>query len=57
MSEQDGMDDWAAAMAEQAESEENQGAEDDVQPAELDEFTEDAPISSERFSHYQTLPT
>ncbi len=55
MSEQDGMDDWAAAMAEQAESEENQGAEDDVQPAELDEFTEDAPISSEEKRKLDTI--
>ncbi|QCZ94252.1 flagellar motor switch protein FliN [Salinimonas iocasae] len=55
MSEQDGMDDWAAAMAEQAESEENQGAEDYVQPAELDEFTEDAPISSEEKRKLDTI--
>ena len=55
MSEQDGMDDWAAAMAEQAESEENQGAEGDVQPAELDEFTEDAPISSEEKRKLDTI--
>ncbi|MBD3585325.1 flagellar motor switch protein FliN [Salinimonas sp. HHU 13199] len=55
MSEQDGMDDWAAAMAEQAESEENQGAQEDVQPAELDEFTEDAPISSEEKRKLDTI--
>ena len=55
MSEKDGMDEWAAAMAEQAESEENQGAEDDVQPAELDEFTEDAPISSEEKRKLDTI--
>ncbi len=55
MSEQDGMDDWAAAMAEQAESEESQGAEEDVQPAELDEFTEDAPISSEEKRKLDTI--
>ncbi|WP_100655798.1 flagellar motor switch protein FliN [Alteromonas flava] len=49
MSEEDGMDDWAAAMAEQAESEEAEEAEgaegDDVQVAELDELSDDEPIT------------
>jgi len=53
MSEEDGMDDWAAAMAEQAESEEQAG--DDVQPAELDEFTDDAPISQEEKRKLDTI--
>ena len=46
---EDGMDDWAAAMAEQAESEAEQEAGDneDVQVAELDELTDDAPITQE----------
>jgi len=50
MSEEDGLDDWAAAMAEQADSEEAEGSEgeaagDDVHVAELDELSEDAPIT------------
>lgn len=50
MSEEDGLDDWAAAMAEQADSEEAEGGEgeaagDDVHVAELDELSEDAPIT------------
>ena len=51
MSEEDGMDDWAAAMAEQAESEETEaeeggeGVEEDIQVAELDDLSEDAPIT------------
>lgn len=53
MSEEDGMDDWAAAMAEQAESEAQEG--DDVQPAELDEFTDDAPISQEEKRKLDTI--
>ena len=36
---EDGMDDWAAAMAEQAESEDAEQENDDVQVAELDELT------------------
>lgn len=45
---EDGMDDWAAAMAEQAESEaEQDGDNGDVQVAELDELTDDAPITQE----------
>ncbi len=57
MSEQDGMDDWAAAMAEQADSEADEGAQsgDDVQPAELDEFTDDAPISAEEKRKLDTI--
>ncbi|WP_137167754.1 flagellar motor switch protein FliN [Salinimonas lutimaris] len=53
MSEEDGMDDWAAAMAEQADSEAQEG--DDVQPAELDEFTDDAPISQEEKRKLDTI--
>ena len=53
MSEEDGMDDWAAAMAEQAESEAQEG--DDVQTAELDEFTDDAPISQEEKRKLDTI--
>ncbi|WP_100642116.1 flagellar motor switch protein FliN [Alteromonas facilis] len=52
MSEEDGMDDWAAAMAEQAESEEGEQAEpaetaegDDVQVAELDELSSEESIT------------
>ena len=59
MSEEDGMDDWAAAMAEQADAEEGEaegeggdspdlGANEiDVQVAELDEL-EDEPITNEQ---------
>jgi flagellar motor switch protein FliN/FliY len=50
MSEEDGMDDWAAAMAEQSDSEEAEGSDsdaaaEDVHVAELDELSEDAPIT------------
>ena len=57
MSEEDGMDDWAAAMAEQADAEAEEGEaeespdlganEIDVQVAELDELQEDKPITPE----------
>ncbi|RDV25076.1 flagellar motor switch protein FliN [Alteromonas aestuariivivens] len=53
MSEQDGMDDWAAAMAEQAESEADQA--EGVQAAELDELTDDAPISQEEKKKLDTI--
>ncbi len=59
MSEEDGMDDWAAAMAEQADSEEdgeNAGEEgEDVKVAELDELTDDAPISNEEKKKLDTI--
>ena len=57
MSEEDGMDDWAAAMAEQAESEAEQEAGDneDVQVAELDELTDDAPITQEEKKKLDTI--
>ncbi|AXR05749.1 flagellar motor switch protein FliN [Salinimonas sediminis] len=55
MSEEDGLDDWAAAMAEQADSEAEDGAEDGVQTAELDEFTDDAPISAEEKRKLDTI--
>ncbi|MBU2977971.1 flagellar motor switch protein FliN [Alteromonas sp. C1M14] len=56
MSENDGMDDWAEAMAEQADAEEN-GSEngDDVQVAELDELTDDAPITQEEKKKLDTI--
>ena len=54
---EDGMDDWAAAMAEQAESEAEQEAGDneDVQVAELDELTDDAPITQEEKKKLETI--
>ena len=61
--EDDGMDDWAAAMAEQAEAEEEEGSgsEDadllgaqDVQPAELDELQEE-PITGEEKRKLDTI--
>ena len=57
MSEEDGMDDWAAAMAEQADSEADQedGENEDVQVAELDELTDDAPITQEEKKKLDTI--
>jgi len=64
MSEEDGMDDWAAAMAEQAESEEEEGAEGetenaeglgDVHVAELDDLSEDAPITQAQKKKLDTI--
>ncbi|MDM7860118.1 flagellar motor switch protein FliN [Alteromonas sp. ASW11-36] len=58
MSEEDGMDDWAAAMAEQAESEEAEAegdAGDDVQVAELDELNDDEPITQEQKKKLDTI--
>lgn len=61
MSEEDGMDDWAAAMAEQAESEEaeaeegGEGVEEDVQVAELDDLSEDAPITPDEKKKLDTI--
>lgn len=62
MSEEDGMDDWAAAMAEQAESEAAEseapdlGANElDVKVAELDELSEDQPISAEEKRKLDTI--
>ncbi|MEM7419057.1 MAG: flagellar motor switch protein FliN, partial [Pseudomonadota bacterium] len=53
---EDGMDDWAAAMAEQAESEaEQDGDNGDVQVAELDELTDDAPITQEEKKKLDTI--
>lgn len=57
----DGMDDWAAAMAEQAEAEEGAGADvglnelGDVQVAELDELTEQAPLNGEEKRKLDTI--
>ncbi|MCU7555026.1 flagellar motor switch protein FliN [Alteromonas sp. ASW11-19] len=60
MSEEDGMDDWAAAMAEQADSEADEQGEggndgDDVRVAELDELSDDAPISQEEKKKLDTI--
>jgi flagellar motor switch protein FliN/FliY len=58
MSEEDGMDDWAAAMAEQAESEEAEQegeADADVQVAELDDLSEDAPITQAEKKKLDTI--
>ncbi|MEG3767507.1 flagellar motor switch protein FliN [Alteromonas sp. 14N.309.X.WAT.G.H12] len=56
MSENDGMDDWAEAMAEQADAEENKSENgDDVQVAELDELTDDAPITQEEKKKLDTI--
>ncbi len=58
MSDTDGLDDWAAAMAEQADAEaaEAAGAEAEVMPAELEELTEDnAPISAEEKRKLDTI--
>lgn len=65
MSEEDGMDDWAAAMAEQADAEEGEGEgeetpdlganEIDVQVAELDELAEDEPITQEQKRKLDTI--
>jgi flagellar motor switch protein FliN/FliY len=54
---EDGMDDWAAAMAEQADSEADQegGENEDVQVAELDELTDDAPITQEEKKKLDTI--
>jgi flagellar motor switch protein FliN/FliY len=54
---EDGMDDWAAAMAEQAESEAEQenGDNEDVQVAELDELTDEAPITQEEKKKLDTI--
>ncbi|MBT0584912.1 flagellar motor switch protein FliN [Alteromonas oceanisediminis] len=60
MSEEDGMDDWAAAMAEQADSEENEDGSgetdgDDVHVAELDELDDDAPITQAEKKKLDTI--
>lgn len=56
MSEEDGMDDWAAAMAEQAEAEaDDGGADDDVKVAELGELSDDAPITQEEKKKLDTI--
>ena len=52
---EDGMDDWAAAMAEQAEAEDAEQENDDVQVAELDELTDDAPITQEEKKKLDTI--
>lgn len=64
MSEEDGMDDWAAAMAEQAEEEAAEGDVEagdagdhamDVTVAELDELSEDAPITQKEKKKLDTI--
>jgi len=52
---EDGMDDWAAAMAEQADSEAEDQENDDVQVAELDELTDDRPITQEEKKKLDTI--
>jgi flagellar motor switch protein FliN/FliY len=52
---EDGMDDWAAAMAEQAESEDAEQEGEDVRVAELDELTDDAPITQEEKKKLDTI--
>lgn len=52
MSEEEGMDDWAAAMAEQADAEAEQSH---VEVAELDELQEEAPISAEEKRKLDTI--
>ncbi|GGO63512.1 flagellar motor switch protein FliN [Bowmanella pacifica] len=48
----DAMDDWAAAMAEQADAE---ASTDEVQVAELDELQDDAPISGDEKRKLDTI--
>ena len=64
MSEEDGMDDWAAAMAEQAEEEAAEGEAEagdagdhamDVTVAELDELSEDTPITQKEKKKLDTI--
>ncbi|MDO6568426.1 flagellar motor switch protein FliN [Alteromonas sp. 1_MG-2023] len=52
---EDGMDDWAAAMAEQADSEAEDQENDGVQVAEFDELTDDTPISQEEKKKLDTI--
>ncbi len=54
---EDGLDDWAAAMAEQAESEENAGNEGDeaVQVAELDELEDSGEITPDEKRKLDTI--
>ena len=52
---EDGMDDWAAAMAEQADSEADEQDGESVQVAELDELTDDAPITQEEKKKLDTI--
>ena len=52
---EDGMDDWAAAMAEQADSEADDQENNDVQVAELDELTDDTPITQEEKKKLDTI--
>lgn len=61
MSDEDGLDDWAAAMAEQADSEEAAEAgesglhEMDVKVAELDELSDDKPITNAEKKKLDTI--
>jgi flagellar motor switch protein FliN/FliY len=58
MSDEDGMDDWAAAMVEQAESEESGDAGDhalDVKVAQLDELEEDREITADEKRKLDTI--
>lgn len=55
MSDEDGMDDWAAAMVEQAESEEADGQDPDVKIAQLDELEEDREITADEKRKLDTI--
>ncbi|MEW9797535.1 flagellar motor switch protein FliN [Alteromonas sp. CYL-A6] len=57
MSDNDEMDDWAAAMAEQEEAENAAESDDDgdVQTPELDELTDETPISGEEKKKLDTI--
>ncbi len=61
MSEEEGMDDWAAAMAEQAEEESaqeddaNKSDDIDVAVAELDELSEDQPVTQAEKKKLDTI--
>jgi flagellar motor switch protein FliN len=58
MSDEDGMDDWAAAMVEQAEAEEAADAGDhelDVKVAQLDELEEDREITADEKRKLDTI--
>ncbi|MFT7218210.1 MAG: flagellar motor switch protein FliN/FliY [Gammaproteobacteria bacterium] len=61
MSEEDGLDDWAAAMAEQADEEDKTGSESegplgtDAEVAELEEFDEDREITPKEKRKLDTI--
>lgn len=55
MSDKDDMDDWAAAMAEQADTEADEAGGEDVKVAELDELKDDTPITQEEKKKLDTI--